>query len=79
MATAKGRTLYLHVFDWPAGGTLTVPGLTTRVKAARLLAGGASVPATTTGAGLVLSVPKAAPDPVASVIAVNLDGQPAVQ
>jgi alpha-L-fucosidase len=29
--TAKGKTVYLHVLNWPADGTLTVPGLKGRV------------------------------------------------
>jgi alpha-L-fucosidase len=74
--TTKGRTIYLHVFEWPAGGTLNVPGLATRVKHARLLAGGAPVAATTTDAGLVLRLPATAPDPIASVVAVELEEEP---
>jgi alpha-L-fucosidase len=74
-STTKGRTIYLHVFDWPAGGRLTVPGLTTPVKGARLLAGGAAVAATTTADELVLTLPAAAPDPMASVVAVELAGE----
>jgi len=78
-STTKGRTVYLHVFDWPADGTLTVPGLMTRAKAARLLAGGVPLTATTTAAGLVLKLPARAPDPIASVITVELDGAPTVK
>ena len=78
-STTKGQTLYLHVFDWPADGVLTVPGLTTRAKAARLLAGGATVQAATTDAGLVLKLPATPPDAIASVIQVQLDGAPAVK
>src|SRR5262249_15789104 len=36
-----GVTLYLHVFDWPADGRLTVPGLRGTVASARLLDGAA--------------------------------------
>jgi alpha-L-fucosidase len=78
-STTKGHTVYLHVFDWPADGTLTVPGLMTRAKAARLLAGGVPLEATTTAAGLVLKLPARAPDPIASVITVELDGAPTVK
>ena len=78
-STTKGRTVYLHVFDWPATGTLTVPGLMTRATAARLLAGAVPLEATTTEAGLVLKLPARAPDPIASVIAVELDGAPRVK
>jgi alpha-L-fucosidase len=78
-STTKGRTVYLHVFDWPANRTLTVPRLMTRAKAARLLAGAVPLDATTTEAGLVLKLPPRAPDPIASVIAVELDGAPRVK
>jgi alpha-L-fucosidase len=78
-STTKGRTVYLHVFDWPANRTLTVPGLMTRAEAARLLAGAVPLEATTTEAGLVLKLPARAPDPIASVIAVELDGAPRVR
>src|SRR6185295_2281502 len=30
-STRKGNTLYLHVFDWPAGGELMVGGLKSNV------------------------------------------------
>ncbi len=78
-STTKGRTLYLHVFDWPADGRLTVPGLTTPAKGVRLLAGGVPLQATTSETGLVVKLPDKAPDPIASVIAVELDGAPAVR
>jgi alpha-L-fucosidase len=78
-STTKGRTVYLHVFDWPADRTLTAPGLMTRATAARLLAGAVPLEARTTKAGLVLKLPARAPDPIASVIAVELDGEPRVR
>ena len=34
--TRKGNTLYVHVYFWP-GDTVTVAGLTTKVKSAKLL------------------------------------------
>jgi alpha-L-fucosidase len=70
-STTKGNTRYFHVFDWPADGRLVVPGLTARVGSARLLAGG-PVKTESTGAGLVIGVPASPPDPIASVIAVEL-------
>ena len=35
--TPDGATLYLHVFDWPQGGQLLVPGLKSAVQRAYLL------------------------------------------
>jgi alpha-L-fucosidase len=71
-STTKGRTLYFHVLDWPADGRLIVPGLKARVRSARLLAGG-SLESQTDGSGLILRLPSRAPDPIASVIAVELE------
>jgi alpha-L-fucosidase len=61
-------TLYLHVFAWPKDGKLLVPGLTSKIQTARLLANRKSLKAITTTEGLMIDVPARAPDPVASVI-----------
>jgi alpha-L-fucosidase len=74
----KGGTLYLHVFDWPADGRLTVPGLQNQVTGARLLGGGA-VKAVSEGTQVTLTLPKAAPDAIDSVIALKFAGKLAVQ
>lgn len=71
-STTKGATRYFHVFAWPADGRLVVPGLKARVRTARLLAGGV-LQAETADTGLVLRLPPRAPDPVASVIAVEFE------
>ena len=71
-ATSKKGKLYLHVFDWPSDGALTVPGYTAAAGAvtrAYLLANPKVRLATEAGAdGLRIRVPASAPDPVASVI-----------
>lgn len=67
-------TLYLHVFEWPKDGTLTIPGLKSKVTSARLLASGAAVRTTATADGLVLSVPAVAPDAAVTVIQVDITG-----
>jgi alpha-L-fucosidase len=77
-STTKGSTLYLQVFDWPKDGTLLVPGLRTTVRSARLLAGGTVTPRTD-AQGIALRVPASAPDPIASVIELQLDGVPDVR
>jgi alpha-L-fucosidase len=71
-ATRKDGRLYLHVFDWPTGGTLTAPAITDKVTGARLLAGGETVSVRQTAEGLTLTLPAQAPDPDASVIALDL-------
>ena len=77
-STTKGATIYLHVFDWPKDGRLIVPGLKTPVTAARLLAGGAALKVATDASGIIVEVPPAAPDPIASVIELRLQGEPQV-
>jgi alpha-L-fucosidase len=72
-ATRKGGKLYLHVFDWPADGMLTVPAVTGKVTNARLLGGPAgAVSVTQTADGVVLKLPAKAPDAIASVIALDV-------
>ena len=72
--TRKPGTLYLHVFDWPKDGRLVVPGLKSSVRSARLLAGGVPLRVESKGNDKLIHLPAAAPDPVASVIRVELDG-----
>lgn len=72
----NGNTnLYLSVFDWPADGKLLVPGLKNPVTKARLLAGGTILKTETTPDGLVISIPHTAPDPIASVILLEVSGK----
>ena len=68
--TQKDGTVYLHVFDWPADGTLAVRGLAGS-KSARILVSGDTLPSTTAGKDLTIKLPAAAPDPNVSVIAVE--------
>jgi len=70
--------LYLHVFDWPADGRLVVPGLRNEVKGVRLLGTERRLKAGREGRGLVVRLPNAAPDPIATVLAVDLVGMPEV-
>jgi alpha-L-fucosidase len=65
-------TLYLHVFDWPGDGKLSVEGLSGQVSRATLLDGGRKVPVVYEGNALVLSLPAVAPDPIASVIRLQM-------
>jgi alpha-L-fucosidase len=65
--------LYLHVFDWPANGELKVPASGHMVKAATLLANrGAQVAISTAPDGVTLRLPSAPPDPIATVVALQL-------
>ncbi|GMV24931.1 MAG: hypothetical protein AMXMBFR58_09620 [Phycisphaerae bacterium] len=76
--TSRDGTLYLHVFDMPADGTLVVPGLLNAVTSARLLASGHDLPASRTSAGWAIDVRGVTPDPYSTVIALAIEGTPAV-
>jgi alpha-L-fucosidase len=78
-ATTKGNILYLHVFEWPRDRRLRVPGLKNLVQSARLLADAKSNLRTARdGSDLIVELPAAGPDEVASVVALTLDGAPQV-
>ena len=68
--TAKGKSVFVHVFDWPSAA-LEVPGLEAKVISARLLAGGKPLTFRQTEGKLQIDVPAQAPDPDASVIALK--------
>jgi alpha-L-fucosidase len=79
-STAKGDTLYLEVFNWPAEG-LTLRDLETPVLSARALDGGENLAVAETEVGgirvLAISKPTKA-DSTATVIALKLSGAPKV-
>ncbi len=71
-------TLFLHVFNWPKDGKLTVPGLKSPVKSARLLAGGKTLKVVSAADGAVVEVPANAPDAISSTVALVINGAPEV-
>ncbi len=74
--TSKGTSLYFSVFEWPADNKLVIPALKNNVISAKLLAGGTKVKTTTSKDGVLnLSLPASAPDPIASVIKVEVKGK----
>ena len=78
--TRKDGTLYLHVFDWPKDGTLSIPALANEVRRASLLARPeTALPVGYSGRGLTTQVPAEAPDPIASVIAIDVAGMPVLK
>ena len=66
-----GMTLYLHVWEWPANGKILLPGIRQTPLSGRLLANGRAVATAMTVAGLVVTLPGAAPDPNVSVAALK--------
>lgn len=73
--TARGTTLFLHIFQWPADGRLIVPGLKTKIKSARL-PGAGNLKVKTLGDSLVLTLPRERPDSLIPVVTVKLSGEP---
>ena len=70
-STAKGKTIYVHVFDWPASGELQVDGVREKVRSATMLAGKQHLNFRQSGERLTIEASKAPPDPNASVIAIE--------
>jgi alpha-L-fucosidase len=79
-AISGGTRLYLHVFNWPADGKLIVPGIFNKAKLAYLVADSkkAALKVSRKEDSLVLEVPKQAPDPVDSVVILDVEGKPDV-
>ena len=72
LTTAKGDTVYLHLFRWP-GEEVSVTGVDVPVTSAKLLATGAPLRVRQDGDRLILSgLPRRAPDPWDAVIAVTV-------
>ncbi|MDQ2987126.1 MAG: alpha-L-fucosidase [Armatimonadota bacterium] len=70
--------LFLHVFDWPADGKLTVPGLGSDPLRAFLLQNGSALKVERDGASVVIRVPKKSPHNDVSVIGMEFLGEPVV-
>ncbi|MDH7601280.1 MAG: alpha-L-fucosidase [Armatimonadota bacterium] len=76
--TRKGSKLYLHVFDWPSDGLLRVP-LMNEIRSVSLLAQpDKTLTYSSTGDALEIRLPKEAPDPIASVVVLDIQGEPHV-
>lgn len=72
--------LYLHVFQWPGDGKLLVPGLSNKPLKAFLLsdAGQAALAASAQEAGVIVRLPDKAPDPIDTVVVLDIAGAPNV-
>ena len=68
--TAKGKTIYLHVFEWPRGN-VELSGLGRQVSEVRLLAGGKPLKFRQAGQALTIEVPAQPSDPHVSVLAIE--------
>ena len=70
--------LYLHLFDWPKDGQLTLPGLANRPLQARLIATGKTLKTTTTPTNVTIALPELMPDKITTVVALDIEGAPRV-
>jgi alpha-L-fucosidase len=69
--TAKGRTIYLHVFDWPSKPELVMPGPKGRVSQITVLATRQKAQFKQEKGRLIIAVPSTAPDPNDSVLQID--------
>ena len=75
--TWRGRNLYVHVFDWPKDGQLVVPVLNKPTKAYLCSDESAVLDTSADKFGrLQIKVPEKAPDPIATVVVLELEGDP---
>jgi alpha-L-fucosidase len=70
-STEKGKTIYLHVFDWPSKHELELPALATSVSRVTLLATGHQTRFKQKKDRLLITVPSTAPDPNDSVLRID--------
>jgi alpha-L-fucosidase len=73
-ATQKPGKLFIHVFNWPKDGKLVVPITNSAEKAYLLVDPAKALTTTATPAGLEIKLPENAPDPIASVIVLEISG-----
>ena len=73
-----GTRLYLHVFQWPLDGLLTVPGILNLPKTAFLLSDTNKSPLRVSRKedALAIRVPRVAPDSINSVVVLEVAGKP---
>ena len=70
--TRKGKTIYVHVFKWPASGALKLPAVGAKLVSARLMSGG-KVDAKQSDEGLGISVAESKRQKTVTVVALEFD------
>ena len=72
-ATSKPGRIYLHVFDWPAGGKIQAPAPAGSIRKAYLLSSPATaLTVTKSGETVTIETPSSPPDRIASVIVLEM-------
>ncbi|MDA9260354.1 alpha-L-fucosidase [Puniceicoccaceae bacterium] len=67
-----GKTLYLHILEWPVSGSISIEGLPAKAQAVHFLANGSEADFEQTGETLKIELPAKPLDPYASVVKVSL-------
>ena len=76
--TRIGNKLYLHVFDWPQDGQLSIPMLNNIKKAYLLSAPKATLKVQKSELKNIVKLPFVAPDQYVSVVVLEVEGEPNV-
>lgn len=71
-ASDEGKTLYLHIFEWPDSGSISVDDLPVSASSATFLANGESAEFEQQGAALKVKLPAKALDEYDTVVKVSL-------
>ena len=71
--------VYLHIYSQPADGKITLPGLTTRPDSAAILGQDGALAISGQAGGWTIQLPATPLDPIATVVAVNFKGEPAIE
>jgi alpha-L-fucosidase len=69
--TANDKSIFVHIFDWPATTACEIAGIEAKVMSARLLANGKPLTFRQSEGKLHIDIPEQAPDPNVSVIALK--------
>ena len=75
--TSKSGKVYLLIFKWPNNGSFEITGLKSQVKSAYLVSDHTAISVKQSNASLNLNLPTKAPDPIASVVCVELEDEAA--
>ena len=74
-ATTMPGKIYLLIFKWPETGKFELAGMQSKVTKASLLANHQNLKVEQGDAGVTLSLPERAPDPIASVVCLEIADQ----
>ena len=74
----KNTRLYLHVFDWPKKGLLTIDGIENKTVKAYLLATKKAIPVTSKDNSITFKLPAVAIDTINTVVVLEIAGKPIV-